>query len=75
MMKFREVPDKKEFDGYGFKVYAWTQYITKIDRLRYELIPDYDPTNLSPEIQEWDRENFEKYYANRMKKYEKMSAD
>ena len=57
----RENVDLKGF-GDGFKAFAWVHYYTKIDDLRKELIPGYDPNNLSPEVEKWDRENFEKYF-------------
>ena len=57
----RELVDLQSF-GSGFKAFIWAGYCLKIDNLRRELIPGYDPKNLTEEEQQKDLDNFEKYY-------------
>lgn len=49
----------------GFKAFVWEGYCMKVDNLRRELIPGYDPMKLSEEDQMRDWENFEKYYESK----------
>lgn len=49
----------------GHKAFVWAGYCLKVDNLRRELIPNYDPKELSEEDQMRDWKNFEKYYESR----------
>lgn len=49
----------------GFKAFKWEGYCLKVDMLRRELIPGYDPLKLSEEDQMRDWNNFEKYYESK----------
>ena len=49
----------------GFKAFVWEGYCMRVDNLRRELIPGYDPMKLSEEDQMRDWENFEKYYESK----------
>ena len=55
----------------GFKAFVWGEYCVKVDRLRRELIPGYDPAKLSVEDQMRDWRNFEMYYESKYGKYDK----
>ena len=57
----REINNTSGFTG--FKLFCWAQYCLEIDNLRKKLIPGYDPSNISPEDEKRDKENFERYYA------------
>lgn len=60
----RELVNLEQFED-GFKAMCWANYCLRIDNLREELIPDYDPNNLPDAIVEWDRKNFENYFNKR----------
>ncbi len=49
----------------GKKAFLWEGYCLKIDNLRRELIPGYDPMALAKEEDARDWNNFEKYYENK----------
>lgn len=47
----------------GHMAFVWAGYCLKVDNLRRELIPGYDPAKLSDVDQMRDWNNFKSYYA------------